>query len=242
MKVTVVNGTQKHGVTYHLTQAFLEPLRDHAEIVEFYLPRDCAAPCIGCTTCFLKDEHQCKDASEVQRIHDALIEADLLMFTSPTYVFHTTGAMKSFLDHLGYRWMPHRPAPEMFGKRAVIITQALGMGQKGAAKDIRHSLSWWGISSIRTISFALRAEITWDKIPQAQRDKMIAKLQAAARRALVDSAKGPARTSIATKVKFLAVRSMQTQLGKDDPEYRDFQHWRDLGWIGKERPWKRGRA
>ena len=30
------------------------------------------------------------------------------------YVFHATGAMKAFLDHLAYRWMPHRPAPEMF--------------------------------------------------------------------------------------------------------------------------------
>ncbi len=27
------------------------------------------------------------------------------------------------LDHFGYRWMSHRPAKEMFGKRAVIITQ-----------------------------------------------------------------------------------------------------------------------
>ena len=46
----------------------------------------------------------------------------------PAYVFHTTGAMKAFLDHFAYRWLPHRPAPEMFGKRAVILTQCLGAG------------------------------------------------------------------------------------------------------------------
>jgi hypothetical protein len=25
--------------------------------------------------------------------------------------------MKAMLDYFGYRWMPHRPAKEMFGKR-----------------------------------------------------------------------------------------------------------------------------
>ena len=35
---------------------------------------------------------------------------------------HATGAMKAMLDHFAYLWMPHRPAPELFAKRAVIIT------------------------------------------------------------------------------------------------------------------------
>ena len=49
--------------------------------------------------------------------------------TSPAYVMHATDAMKALLDHFGYRWMPHRPVAEMFGKRAVIITQCLGWAQ-----------------------------------------------------------------------------------------------------------------
>ena len=50
MKITVINGTEKHGVTYRLKEAFLEPLRNTAEITEFYLPRDCPGFCAGCTT------------------------------------------------------------------------------------------------------------------------------------------------------------------------------------------------
>ena len=142
MKITVINGTEKKGVTYRLKELFLEHLRDSAEITEFYLPKDCPSFCVGCTTCFLKDEHKCKDREYVEKIEKALLEADLLVFTSPTYVFHATGAMKAMLDHFGYRWMPHRPAKEMFGKRAVVITQALGSGDKSAAKDIKDSLSW----------------------------------------------------------------------------------------------------
>jgi len=44
--------------------------------------------------------------------------------------------------------MSHRPAPEMFKKRAVIITQGVGSGAKSTAKDIKDILSRWGISKI----------------------------------------------------------------------------------------------
>ena len=40
MKITVINGTEKHGVTYRLKEMFLEPFRGKAEITEFYLPKD----------------------------------------------------------------------------------------------------------------------------------------------------------------------------------------------------------
>ena len=172
MKITVVNGTEKHGVTYKLKEIFLNELRGRAEITEFYLPKDCPNFCIGCTACFLTDEHRCKDAEYIQKIEESLLSADLLVFTSPAYVFHTTGAMKAMLDHFGYRWMPHRPAKEMFGKRAVIITQCLGAGGTSVAKDIKDSLSWWGVSSIRVCSFKLMSEIHWEKIPEKKRRPM----------------------------------------------------------------------
>lgn len=133
MKITVINGTEKHGVTYRLKEIFLSGFKGKADISEYYLPKDCPAFCTGCTSCFIKGEQACKDADKIRRIEKSLLEADLIIMTSPAYVFHATGAMKAFLDHLGYRWIPHRPAPEMFGKRAVIITQCLGAGAKSAA-------------------------------------------------------------------------------------------------------------
>ena len=70
--------------------------------------------------------------------------------------------MKAFLDHFAYHWLPHRPIPEMFEKRAVIITQCLGAGAKSAAKDIKHSLSWWGVSKIGIFTGALMSDIVWE--------------------------------------------------------------------------------
>jgi len=173
MKITVINGTEKRGITYKLKETFLECFRKNAQITEFYLPKDCPNFCAGCTVCFREDQHKCKDASYVQKIEQAMLESDLLVFTSPVYVYHATGAMKSMLDHFGYRWMPHRPAKEMFGKRAVIITQCLGAGSNSAAKDIRDSLSWWGISFIKECKFKLMSDIMWDNLPEKKQQAII---------------------------------------------------------------------
>ena len=162
MKITVINGTEKHGVTYRIKEIFLQSFQS-ADVVEFYLPKDCPSFCVGCTSCFMKGENTCKDFDYIHKIEKSLIESDLIVMTSPAYVMHVTGAMKSLLDHFAYRWMPHRPTPEMFGKRAVIITQCIGAGAKSTAKDIKHSLSWWGISKIGVFNGALMSVIILPK-------------------------------------------------------------------------------
>ena len=55
MKITVINGTEKQGVTYKLKESFLDKLKNPAEITEFYLPKDCPNFCVGCTVCFVDD-------------------------------------------------------------------------------------------------------------------------------------------------------------------------------------------
>ena len=238
MKITVVNGTEKHGVTYKLKEIFVDQFRDNAEITEYYLPKDCPNFCVGCTTCFLKDEHLCKDRKYIEKIEKSLQEADLLVFTSPAYVFHTTGAMKAMLDHFGYRWMPHRPMKEMFGKRAVIITQCLGAGDKSSAKDMKDSLSWWGISYIKRVSFKLMSDVQWNKIPEKKRNKFANKLHSLSRKMSKIDYSRPAHTKLMTKAKFYMVRMLQRSLGKQDPEYTDYKYWKANGWTEKVRPWK----
>lgn len=239
MKITVINATEIKGITFRAKEMFLEQFKDSAEITELYLPKDCPSFCIGCKSCFLRGEDKCKDFEYIQKIDKALKEADLIVMASPAYVFHTTGAMKAMLDHLAYRWMPHRPSKEMFTKRAVVITQALGAGEKSAAKDIKDSLSWWGISEIYSTSFKLMSDVVWDKIPQKKQiaiENNIKKL--ATKVSKIDFSK-PAKTNLLAKLKFFAVRMMQTGLGKDNPEYLDFKYWKEQGWLDKVRPWKK---
>ena len=40
MNITVINGTEKHGVTYRLKEMFLADFSDNANITEYYLPSE----------------------------------------------------------------------------------------------------------------------------------------------------------------------------------------------------------
>ena len=228
MKITVINGTEKNGVTYRLKEIFLQNFPS-ANVVEFYLPKDCPSFCIGCTSCFMKGEQNCKDFAYINEIEKSIIESDLIVMTSPAYVMHVTGAMKSLLDHFAYRWMPHRPAPEMFGKRAVIITQCLGAGAKSTAQDIKHSLSWWGISKIGVFNSALMSNLIWDKLPVKKRKSLTRKINYAK----------PAHTKIAMKIKFMICRFIQKQVQKNGVAGLDYEYWQTNGWLARKRPWKR---
>lgn len=238
MNITVINGTEKHGVTYRLKELFLEEFRDKASITEYYLPKDCPCFCNGCLSCMTKGETTCKDAEYIGKIEKSLLDADLIVMTSPAYVFHATGGMKALLDHLAYRWMPHRPAPEMFGKRAVIITQCLGAGAKAAAKDIKHSLSWWGISKIGVFTGALMSDVFWESLSQKKQAQLTRKVKSLARKFSNINYAKPARTGLIAKIKFSACRAMQKSLHKSDPEYLDGKYWSQQGWLGSKRPWK----
>lgn len=237
MNITVINGTEKHGVTYRLKELFLAEFRGTANITEYYLPKDGPSFCIGCVSCVLKGEHACKEVERIGKIEKSLLEADLIVMTSPAYVFHATGAMKALLDHFAYRWMPHRPAPEMFGKRAVIITQCLGSGAKSAAKDIKHSLSWWGISKIGIFTGALMGDIVWERLSAKKRAALTETVQKLSKKfAHVDYTK-PAHTNVTTRFKFFFCRMMQNAIHKSDPEYLDGKYWAEQGWLDSGRPW-----
>lgn len=238
MKIVVINGTEKRGVTYRLKETFLDRFRPNAEIVEYYLPKDCPSFCVGCTSCFMNGEDTCKDYSYINAIEKSLLEADLIVMTSPAYVMHTTGAMKALLDHLGYRWMPHRPAPEMFKKRAVIITQCLGAGSKSTANDIKHSLSWWGISKIGVFNGALMGDVVWDKLSEKKRKSLSRKVDKLARKFARINYSKPAHTKLVTKIKFRLCRFIQKKVQKSGAGGLDCKYWKENGWLDKKRPWK----
>ncbi|MCI9327704.1 MAG: flavodoxin family protein [Lachnospiraceae bacterium] len=237
MKITVINGTEKHGVTWRLKEIFLERFREKAEITEFYLPEDCPCFCMGCAGCIFKGEHICKDFSYIRKIAEPLLESDLIVMTSPAYVMHATGAMKALLDHFAYLWMPHRPAPEMFSKRAVIITQCLGAGARSAAADIKHSLSWWGISQITVFTGKLMSDIVWEKLAGKKRAELTGRMNRLSKKlAAEDFGKTPGVSAV-TKIKFLFCRMMQKSLHENDPEYTDGKYWAQQGWLSGKRPW-----
>ena len=116
MQIVMIHGQNHRGSTYHIGKMVADALG--GTVTEFFLPRDFGSFCVGCNNCFMKDESLCPHHAKLKPITDAMDDADVLILTSPVYVYHATGAMKAFLDHYGYRWMVHRPEPAMFHKQA----------------------------------------------------------------------------------------------------------------------------
>ena len=159
MKIVIIHGQNHKGSTYNIAHAVAEAVAEKvsSEITEYFLPRDFGSFCVGCTNCILKGEENCPHHESLSPIVKSLLDSDLIILASPVYVYHATGAMKAFLDHLGYIWMAHRPETSMFKKQALCVSTAAGAGMKSAIKDMSDSLFYWGVPKIYKIGIAVSA-------------------------------------------------------------------------------------
>ena len=231
MKITVINGQNHTGSTYNLGKMLVEKFKG-ADVKEFFLPKDFSDFCIGCATCFMKDETKCPHYNKLKPITDAIDEADLLVFTSPVYVYHATGQMKAFLDHYGWRWMVHRPEEKMFKKQAVVIATAAGAGMKSTIKDIKHSMFFWGVAKTHKLGVAVRA-ISFDEIPKKRLEKIDKKLQRIAQK--IKKTQENAKPKITTRVVFSAMAMMNKKGGLNPV---DAEYWNEKGYTNGVTPWK----
>ena len=66
MKITVVNGQSHKGSTYHIGKMLADKLG--GKVTEFFLPKDFSDMCIGCTSCFIKNEHLCPHHARLEKL------------------------------------------------------------------------------------------------------------------------------------------------------------------------------
>ena len=236
MKVVVIYGVEHKGSTYNIAQLFLREIdlgMEGNKVTEFFLPKDMPKFCCGCGNCFMKGEELCPHYEMIKPITDAMDEADLLIFDSPVYVYHTTGQMKTLLDHFGYRWMVHRPSKTMFSKVALVISTAAGAGMKSTNKDITDSLSFWGVGKIYTYGKAVAA-VNW----QGVSDKNKGTIESEIKKLSIKVAKSCNRVSPSLKVRLLFY-AMRFAHKHYEINVIDRKYWKTQGWLGKNRPWHR---
>lgn len=231
MKITVIHGQSHNGSTCHIARMLAKKLG--GEVEEFFLPRDFGEFCIGCTNCFMKSEKLCPHYGKLSPITEAIDRADVLIFASPVYVCHVTGAMKSLLDHYAYRWMNHRPEPSMFSKQAVCISTAAGSGTKSANKDIADSLFYWGVGKIYSFGCTVAA-MDWASVSSEKKAAASKELDALARS--IRSSCGRVSPSLKTKAFFSVIGKLHKG-GKLIPNDREY--WDKMGWLGSSRPWNK---
>lgn len=233
MKIVMINGSMRKQSTYNIGNMLIDKVAGEGdEVKEFFLPRDMDKNCVGCFNCIKKSEDKCPHYEFTKPITEAMDAADVIVFTTPVYVYHCSGALKSLLDHYGYRWMNHRPEPSMFKKQGIVISTAAGGGTKSTNKDVTDSMFFWGVGKILSYGKLVRAT-SWSGVSdkrKAQIDEDTTKLAKK-----IKSNYGRVKCGIKTKAYFYLMRNFHKQ-GKFTENDREY--WKEHGWLDDKRPWK----
>lgn len=233
MKIVLIHGQNHKGSSCHIGRKIADKISGAKEILEFFLPRDLNHFCTGCYSC-IDDDSRCPYYAEKRQIMDAVEQVDLLIFTTPTYCMRASSPMKAFIELNFTYWMVHRPRSCMFGKRAVVVSTAAGMGTGSAIKDVATALEYWGIPQIEKYGISVQAA-NWNLVS----DKNKAKIEKDTDRIAAQlSRDGKPRVGIKTKLLFNVMRMMQKNNWGSSPAEKEY--WNEKGWLGKDRPWRIG--
>ena len=239
MNITVINGTEIRGCTFAMKNEFLAAMGDGHAVTEHTLPKDCPVFCTGCKTCVAKGIAACPHAQYTVPIWESIVSADLLIFVSPTYVFHTTGQMKAMLDHFALKWMPHSPDAAMFHKQAVVITNAIGQGMGKTMNDIKDSLDFWGVARTYSMTQAL-FQGKWELVSGKRKAVISKKCSKLAKK--VKSAEN-VKPRLKIRGIFFIMKMAQKMINKGElkagrPLTSDYLYWEKNGWLNGKKPWK----
>ena len=232
MKIILIHGQNHKGSSYHIGRMIVDKINISKEVTEFFLPKDLNHFCLGCYNC-IEDESKCPFYDEKKKIMDAVEQADLLIFTTPTYCMRASAPMKSFIDLTFTYLMVHKPRKCMFNKKAIVVSTAAGMGTKSAIKDITNTLLYWGVPYIKTYGISIQA-MNWAQVPEKRKIQIQSDIYRIAR---IFSKEQKTRVGIKTKLLFNMMRIMQKAGWGSSPVEKEY--WENNGWLAKERPWNR---
>lgn len=183
MNITAIyaTGRKNRSCTYNIAQLLIDELLEDGELFEFRLPKDMPHICVGCYACINGQEQNCGGAAALAPIINAMERSELIIFCTPTYVFHVPGQMKTLLDHFAYRWIIHRPDLSFMKKQAVIINTAGGGGMGSTVREIKDSTDYWGIARTHVIRQKVW-DYDWTNLPESFRSSAEAKVKQTAKR------------------------------------------------------------
>jgi multimeric flavodoxin WrbA len=235
MKITVINGNMRHGSTWNCMDAIVRKIERYeaVERTEFVLPRDMPHQCVGCFFCIYNGEETCPHHASVAPIAEAILNADLVILTSPVYGMDVSGSLKTLLDHLCYMWMSHRPNSKMFSTIGLTVVTTAGVGLKHTTKTMKNSLTFWGVKKCFSLKNAVAAK-SWAEVSdkrKAKIEKETEKLAGKLVRAVRDTKKLPN-----PMFRSFMFKAMTGSMKKNDWNLRDKEHWEQQGWLNGAKP------
>ncbi|MDO4555899.1 MAG: flavodoxin family protein [Lachnospiraceae bacterium] len=113
-KVIILSGSvRRGGNTELLVNAFCEGAKQNNEVEIVSVADYKVNPCIGCNSCFQRENHECFQADDMSIIYEKMKEADIIVAASPTYFYGISAQLKAMIDRL------HTPMRDIFHVKKV---------------------------------------------------------------------------------------------------------------------------
>lgn len=98
--VVLVGSVRNNGNTDLLARAFVEGAREKNDVEVVSVADYKVNPCIGCNTCFSRENNQCFQEDDMKLIYEKLMEADIIVAASPVYFYGISAQLKAVVDRL----------------------------------------------------------------------------------------------------------------------------------------------
>lgn len=166
-KAVVISGSprKEESISYQISKRILEKIKEEYNTFEYdILILSCLniQKCKGCARCFIEGNGCMSNQDDMRMVEQKLIEANLIILTSPVYSHNVSGDMKIFVDRLSYWSHLFR----LVGKYGITISSSSTNGNCFVDQYLINTLRYWGVDVIGNISYTSNTPVNIFEINQ----------------------------------------------------------------------------
>jgi len=168
MKILAICGSPRKGNTYKVLNSIKENYPDID--YKILMLKDLNFEfCKGCYSCVVRGEGNCPIRDDRDMIIEEMLEADGIIFASPTYSHMISATMKNFFDRFGF--YAHRP--RYFDKFAMSLTTCSGYGAEFASQYMDKMTAVFGFNLVPSLDLNVRPGKVKEEAKQVNLKKTI---------------------------------------------------------------------
>jgi multimeric flavodoxin WrbA len=98
--LVLVGSVRKNGNTDLLAGEFVRGAKENNNVEIISVAEYKVNPCIGCNTCFDREDNRCFQKDDMDYVYDRFLEADIVVIASPVYFYGISAQLKALIDRL----------------------------------------------------------------------------------------------------------------------------------------------
>jgi multimeric flavodoxin WrbA len=124
-------------------EAKLRKMDNQLEFLYVFLQNADVKICYGCKSCLSKEDANCPNDDDIPNIANSMLNADGMIFTSPSLAGNMSELMKNFMERVAFLW--HEPG--FFEKQGLFVTTPGSSGTISALVMTPISMGAWGFQT-----------------------------------------------------------------------------------------------